>query len=249
MPPIQCHSLLTLAAPYIQPDRSAGTCIIGVCGSVAVGKSTTARFIKRMLSRWNPQLQIDIVASDGFLYPNAVLEARGLMHRKGYPESYDVGAMIQCLADIKAGISPIQAPVYSHTLYDISSSPQLISRPDIVIIEGLNILQLRGYTPEVSDFIDCSIYVDAPTAIIEQWYIRRFMSFRRKAYEDPHCFYHRFCAMEDEEAEAYAKHVWKTINEPNLINHILPTKMSADVIWVKNENHRVKEIIVQTPRP
>lgn len=245
----QRQSLHTLTNQFLFRSTQKVPFIIGVCGSVAVGKSTTSRLIQRLLTRWNNHPKVDIVTTDGFLYPNAILEERGLMERKGYPESYQVATLIDFLTRVKSGENDLKVPVYSHAIYDITQQTQTISQPDILIIEGLNILQpalpgkQQGYA--VSDFIDFSIYVDAPTPVIEQWYIDRFQSFRREAATEPNRFFHQFSKMSDAEAIAYGKLVWKTVNEPNLLLNILPVKPRAHLILEKNADHRIKNVYLR----
>lgn len=245
----QRQSLHALTNQFLFRSTQKVPFIIGVCGSVAVGKSTTSRLIQRLLTRWDNHPKVDIVTTDGFLYPNAVLNERGLMERKGYPESYQVTALIDFLTRVKSGEKHLTVPLYSHAIYDVTNQTQTISQPDILIIEGLNILQpalagkQHGYA--VSDFIDFSIYVDAPTPVIEQWYIDRFQSFRREAATQPDRFFYQFSKMSDEEANAYGKLVWKTVNEPNLLLNILPVKPRAHLILEKNPDHRIKTVYLR----
>lgn len=224
--------------------------IIGIAGSVAVGKSTTARIIQALLARWPNHPRVDLVTTDGFLYPNHVLQQRGLMERKGFPESYDVRRLIRFLADIKSGRSEVAAPVYSHLLYDIvPGQTQMVRRPDIVIVEGLNVLQASSiasirYAPRmfVSDFFDFSIYVDAAEDHIRQWYIERFHKLRKTAFRDPSSFFHRFAELSDEEAVETASRIWREINSKNLLENIFPTRERASLIMKKGEDHRVERV-------
>lgn len=245
----QRQSLHALTNQFLFRSTQKVPFIIGVCGSVAVGKSTTSRLIQALLTRWDNHPKVDIVTTDGFLYPNAVLKERGLMERKGYPESYQVGALVDFLARVKSGESNLKVPVYSHAIYDITTQTQTINQPDVLIIEGLNLLQPanagKQYGYAVSDFIDFSIYVDAPTAVIEQWYIDRFLSFRKNAAHHPDRFFHQFNAMSDDEAIAYGKLVWKTVNEPNLLHNILPVKPRAHLILEKSADHRIKAVYLR----
>lgn len=223
--------------------------VIGIGGSVAVGKSTTARVLQAMLARWPNSPQVDLVTTDGFLLPNAVLEARGLMRRKGFPESYDRGALLRFLSRVKSGEAGVQAPVYSHLSYDIVPDGTVtVDRPDILIVEGLNVLQTgdapRGgeTVPFVSDFFDFSIYVDADTAVIERWYVERFLQLRKTAFTDPDAYFHRHTKLTDEQALATALDLWRGINQVNLVENILPTRQRADLILVKDPQHLVDRI-------
>ncbi|WP_157071008.1 type I pantothenate kinase [Alicyclobacillus acidiphilus] len=221
--------------------------IIGIAGSVAVGKSTTARIIQALLARWPDHPKVDLVTTDGFLYPNAELERRGIMHRKGFPESYDLRRLIHFLADVKSGMPEVTAPVYSHLTYDIVPSQVIsIRQPDIVILEGLNVLQTKSsgkhgksLNINVSDFFDFSIYVDAPERTIREWYISRFFTLRETAFRDEKSYFHRYATLSDEEAEATASRIWEEINAKNLRENILPTKQRADLILEKGDEHRV----------
>jgi type I pantothenate kinase len=220
--------------------------VIGIAGSVAVGKSTTARILQALLMRWPHHPRVDLVTTDGFLYPNAVLEERGIMNRKGFPESYDVAALLQFLADLKAGQSKVRAPVYSHLVYDIIPGEfAMVDQPDILILEGLNVLQ-TGPPGEssvfVSDFFDFSIYVDADEADVTQWYIDRFLALRETAFRDPESFFRRFAALSDEEAVTVARGIWGEINRRNLVENILPTRERARLILEKAADHSVKHV-------
>lgn len=223
--------------------------IIGVAGSVAVGKSTTSRILQALLSRWPSSPKVDLVTTDGFLYPNQVLEERGLMQRKGFPESYDRARFVSFLADIKSGKGAVAVPVYSHLVYDVLPDEEvIIDRPDILIVEGLNILQ-PGDLPKdgtpilfASDFIDFSIYIDADVEDLEAWYVTRFFHLRETAFRDPDSFFSRFTEMSDEEAGAFGASVWRTINLPNLLENVLPTRGRADLVLKKGKDHRVEEV-------
>jgi type I pantothenate kinase len=226
--------------------------IIGICGSVAVGKSTTARILRALLQRWPTSPKVDLVTTDGFLYPNAVLEERGLMERKGFPESYDRARFVGFLADIKSGKSKVAAPVYSHLVYDVVPGEEtVVDRPDILIVEGLNILQ-PGELPKTgkpilfaSDFLDFSVYIDAEEPFLRQWFIDRFQKLRETAFKDPQSFFHRFSKLTDDEAVGMATSVWTAINLPNLTENILPTRGRADLILTKAADHTISEVALR----
>jgi type I pantothenate kinase len=220
--------------------------LIGIAGSVAVGKSTTARVMRALLARWPDHPKVDLVTTDGFLFPNAELERRGLMHRKGFPESYDVRRLVQFVADIKAGSPNVTGPVYSHLVYDIlPGEQQVVDRPDVLILEGLNVLQGAdgkagdGDRPFVSDFFDFSIYVDADVAHIRTWFLDRFRRLRETAFRDPKSFFRRYAEMPEEQAIAFASKVWDEINGRNLVENIEPTKERAQLILEKGPVHEV----------
>ncbi|WP_291180632.1 type I pantothenate kinase [Hyphomicrobium sp.] len=226
--------------------------IIGVAGSVAVGKSTTARVLRALLARWPDHPRVDLITTDGFLYPNRELEARGLLERKGVPESFDTARLLNFLADVKSGKEHIEAPIYSHFHYDILSGQKtLIERPDILIVEGLNVLQPanvhRGSDagPFVSDFIDFSIFIDADPALIEAWYVERFMRLRSTAFRDPASFFHRYVTLTHDNAIARALEIWRTINLKNLTENILPTRPRARLILRKVEDHSVSTVALR----
>jgi type I pantothenate kinase len=226
--------------------------IIGVAGSVAVGKSTTARVLQALLARWTNVPKVDLITTDGFLYPNAILEREGLMDKKGFPESYDLPALLRFLSDIKAGRRPVQAPVYSHLLYDVMPNQWIeIDRPDILIVEGLNVLQ-TGRPPKdgkaipyVSDFFDFSVYLDADEDVLRGWYVDRFLTLRGTAFADPKSYFHRYSTLSDAEAIATATSIWNRINLVNLYESILPTRQRADLILTKGENHLVGEVALR----
>ncbi len=218
--------------------------VIGVAGSVAVGKSTTSRILQALLARWPSHPQVDLITTDGFLLSQEALSARSLMHRKGFPESYDVRRLLQFMADVKAGVEEVSAPVYSHLLYDIvPGESQVVRQPDIVIVEGLNVLQTgSGRTGFVSDFFDFSIYVDANEADIEQWYVERFLTLRDTVFQNPSSYFHRYATMTREEAKAMARTLWETINLVNLRENVLPTRERAYVILEKGRDHAIRRI-------
>lgn len=222
--------------------------VIGLGGSVAVGKSTTARVLRALLTRWPNHPRVDIVTTDGFLYPNEVLEQRGLMRRKGFPESYDRRRLLRFVADIKSGRPEVEAPVYSHLIYDVLPEPVIIRQPDIVILEGLNVLQAgKGGGPFVSDFFDFSIYVDADAEDIERWYLERFLILRDTAFRDPSSYFHHYASLSEEESVEVGRQIWREINEVNLVENILPTRERADLILEKGADHRVEEVWLRKP--
>lgn len=226
--------------------------IIGVAGSVAVGKSTTARILCALLQRWPSSPQVDLVTTDGFLYPNALLEERKLMERKGFPESYDRARFIGFLSEIKSGKPRVGVPVYSHLVYDVLPGEEVIvDRPDILIVEGLNILQ-PGELPKngrpilfASDFLDFSIYLDAEEADLRAWFMERFSRLRETAFADPKSFFHRFSQMSEEEATKFGLWAWEEINLPNLIDNIVPTRSRADLILKKGSSHAIEEVALR----
>jgi type I pantothenate kinase len=226
--------------------------IIGVAGSVAVGKSTTARVLQALLARWPNVPKVDLITTDGFLYPNAILERERLMERKGFPESYDLSALLHFLSDIKAGRRPARAPVYSHLIYDVMPNQWIeVDRPDILIVEGLNVLQTGSpprdgkAIPYVSDFFDFSIYLDADEDVLMSWYVDRFLTLRGTAFRDPKSYFHRYATLSDQEAVETAAAIWTRINLLNLNENILPTRQRADLILKKVESHLVEEVALR----
>ena len=226
--------------------------IIGVAGSVAVGKSTTARVLQALLARWPNVPKVDLITTDGFLCPNAILEREGLMEKKGFPESYDLPALLRFLSDIKAGRRPVRAPVYSHLIYDVTPNLWIeIDRPDILIVEGLNVLQTGRpprdgkAIPYVSDFFDFSVYLDADEDVLLQWYVDRFLTLRGTAFSDPKSYFHRYSKLSDQEAVATATGIWTRINLVNLHENIQPTRQRADLILKKGDSHLVEEVALR----
>ncbi|MHC5306204.1 type I pantothenate kinase [Bartonella sp. LJL80] len=236
------HSQNTAKTPFI----------IGIAGSVAVGKSTTARILQELLKRWPSSPKVDLVTTDGFLYPNAVLRAENRMERKGFPDSYDVGKLLAFLSAIKAGMGDVAAPLYSHLTYDVLPDEKIIiDRPDILIVEGINVLQVRDLpddgkaVPFVSDFFDFSIYIDAEINIIRHWYMERFKRLRETAFQNPQSFFHRYAQLTEDAALAVAEGLWSNINLKNLQENILPTRPRADLILRKGSNHLVEYVALR----
>ncbi|HBI3715918.1 type I pantothenate kinase [Vibrio parahaemolyticus] len=233
---------------FLNTEEHAPPFVIGIAGSVAVGKSTTARILKALLSRWENHPKVALVTTDGFLYPKKVLEERGIMHRKGFPESYDIKRLVEFVSDVKAGKPNLEVPVYSHITYDITDELKKVDRPDVLIIEGLNVLQSGMDYPHdphrvfVSDFLDFSIYVDAESETIEQWYVERFLKFRRGAFTKPGSYFSHYTQLSVDEAKSKAKEIWRNINGINLELNILPTRERAHLILHKGANHLVDKV-------
>ncbi len=226
--------------------------VIGIAGSVAVGKSTTARILKQLLARWPSSPKVDLVTTDGFLYPNAVLNTQKIMDRKGFPESYDIGQLLRFLSAIKAGQPNVKAPKYSHLTYDVLDNEfDIVDRPDILIFEGINVLQARNLpadgkiVPIVSDFFDFSIYIDAEESQIHTWYIDRFMRLRKTAFKKPESYFHRYAEVSEADALKIAEGLWANTNLKNLRENILPTRPRADLILRKGNNHLIEEVALR----
>ncbi|WP_448149648.1 type I pantothenate kinase [Labrys miyagiensis] len=223
--------------------------LIGVAGSVAVGKSTTARVLRQLLTRWPNTPKVDLITTDGFLFPNAFLRENGLMERKGFPESYDTQRLLRFLADIKAGQAKVTAPVYSHLVYDVVPGEIVtVDQPDILIVEGLNVLQPARLprdgkaVPFVSDFFDFAVYLDAEEALLRRWYVERFMTLRETAFRNPLSFFRKYADLTEAEALETALGLWGRINQPNLIENILPTRPRADLILRKGNSHGIEQV-------
>ena len=218
--------------------------VIGIAGSVAVGKSTFARILQSLLTRWPDHPRVDLITTDGFLFPNAVLDDRGIMNRKGFPESYDTKALLKFLRDLKSGTAEVSAPVYSHVVYDIVKGEEIsVRQPDILILEGLNVLQVGSESNEfVSDYFDFSIYIDAEEEHIEQWYVERFQTLRETVFRDPNSFFQNYAHLTDEQAVATARAIWREINGKNLVENIEPTKSRASLVVHKGADHRVTDV-------
>lgn len=237
------------SSTFLREDSGGTPYVIGIAGSVAVGKSTTARLLRELMARWPQTPHVELVTTDGFLFSNAELARRGLMNRKGFPESYDRRALVSFLSKVKAGHSEVHAPVYDHVTYDIVPGKHVVvSRPDVLIVEGLNVLQPARSTPvgtsefAVSDFFDFSIYVDARASVVRQWYIDRFLSLRTTAFTRPESYFHKYAGLSDGEAVERAGGIWDAINAPNLVQNILPTRSRATLVLTKGANHSVERM-------
>ena len=242
------QSLHRAAGTFLGKSSGRTPFIIGVAGSVAVGKSTVSRLLKELLSRWDGTPSVELVTTDGFLHPNAELEKRGIMHRKGFPESYDRLALLKFVADIKSGAAEVTAPVYSHLIYDIVPGEVItVHNPDVLIIEGLNVLQSPGADQDValSDFFDFKIYVDADTPNITSWFLDRFYKLRESAFTNPASYFHRYAEMPVDKALARANEIWSTINLPNLVENILPTRTRATLVLHKGDKHAVERVLLR----
>lgn len=237
------HQLFSVTDTFLGKPTTPVPYVIAVAGSVAVGKSTTARVLQALLSRWPDHPRVDLVTTDGFLLPNSVLEERGLMQRKGFPESYDRRRLLQFVAELKSGADEVGAPIYSHQAYDIlPGKTRSVHRPDILILEGLNVLQGGTTGTFVSDYFDFSIFVDANPADIERWYVDRFLTLRDTAFRDPDAYFHRYASLSDEAAIDEGRRIWKEINLINLVENILSTRERATLILHKTSDHSVTEV-------
>jgi len=244
----EMQQLHQITGKFLEKSNKRTPFIIGVAGSVAVGKSTVSRLLKELLSRWPSTPKVSLVTTDGFLYPNAVLAERGLMQRKGFPESYDRLALLKFVADIKSGKDKVSAPLYSHLSYDIVPGEEIVvDSPDVVIVEGLNVLQPPALGQEValSDYFDFKIYVDAETVEIEKWYLDRFKKLRDSAFRNPASYFHRYAELTEEETLTRAKEIWRDINLPNLLENIISTRSRATLVLKKGEEHRVEKVLLR----
>ena len=233
---------------FLGQTASVTPFVIGVAGSVAVGKSTIARLLQALLARWEDTPHVELITTDGFLLPNAELEKRGLLQRKGFPESYDRRGLLRFVSRVKSGAAEVTAPVYSHLSYDIVPDEQIVvRRPDILIVEGLNVLQPPGPGSRlaVSDLFDFTVYVDARTSDIERWYVDRFLRLQRGAFADPQSYFHRFAELSEEDAVARARQIWRDINGPNLEQNILPTRARASLVLRKDADHSVSTVLLR----
>lgn len=237
---------------FLGQKPSSSPYIISIAGSVAVGKSTTARILQALLRHWPEHPKVDLVTTDGFLYPLADLKRKGLLQRKGFPESYDMKMLVEFISAVKSGQAHVNAPIYSHVTYDrIRGQHQTVSQPDILILEGLNVLQTGLDSPVdirrpfVSDFVDFSIYVDAEEHLLKQWYQERFLQFRKGAFSDEKSYFHHYASLTDDEANAIAAKIWDTINGPNLQLNIQPTRERAHLILQKGQDHLMSHVLLR----
>jgi type I pantothenate kinase len=243
------QNLYRVTDTFIGKPTSKVPYIVGIAGSVAVGKSTTSRILQALLARWPDHPEVDLVTTDGFLYPNRVLEERGLMSRKGFPESYDVRRLVRFVSAVKSGDPEVAVPVYSHLAYDVlPGKAKLVRQPDVMILEGLNVLQTKdggqGDVPGafVSDFFDFSIYVDADDADLERWYVDRFLALRDTVFQDENSYFNRYASLSTEQAKEEARGIWAEVNGPNLVKNIKPTRERAHLILEKGPDHSVKSV-------
>jgi type I pantothenate kinase len=219
--------------------------LIALGGSVAVGKSTAARLVLRLLSSLRPDWRVELVTTDGFLLPNATLIERDILARKGFPESYDRRALLRFVADLKSGVEELRAPLYSHLTYDVLDDVQVVRSPDVLVLEGVNVLQRGSGRVYVSDFVDFALYLDAEEADVKRWYLSRFLTLRNGAFQKPESYFHRYAQLSDDEAVEVATGIWERTNRPNLVNNIQPTRPRADVILEKGADHFVSRVLLR----
>ena len=219
--------------------------LIALGGSVAVGKSTAARLVVRLLSSLRPDWRVELVTTDGFLLPNATLIERDILTRKGFPESYDRRALLRFVADLKSGVQELSAPLYSHLTYDVLDEVQVVRSPDVLVLEGVNVLQRGSGRVYVSDFVDFALYLDAEESNVKRWYLSRFLKLRNGAFQNPESYFHRYAQLSDEEAVEVASGIWERTNRPNLLNNIQPTRPRADVILEKGADHFVSRVLLR----
>jgi type I pantothenate kinase len=242
------HGLRLATSEFLGERPTRVPFVVGVAGSVAVGKSTTSRILKELMSRWPHTPRVELITTDGFLHSNAELERRGLLQRKGFPESYDRRALMRFIAAVKSGMPVVEAPQYSHLTYDVLPDTIRVRRPDVLIVEGLNVLQPPAVrtdgstTGAISDYFDFSVYVDAPVEEIRTWYVERFLRLRATAFAHPQSYFHRYAGLSDDEARATASAIWEQINEPNLVENVLPTRDRATLVLTKGADHAVTGI-------
>jgi type I pantothenate kinase len=242
------HGLRLARREFLGEQPAHVPFVVGIAGSVAVGKSTTSRILREVMSRWPQTPRVELVTTDGFLHSNAELERRGILHRKGFPDSYDRRALMRFIADVKSGVPVVRAPTYSHLAYDVLPETLTLTRPDVLILEGINVLQPPAARPDgsrggaVSDWFDFSVYVDAAERDIRRWYVERFCRLRETAFADPRSYFHRYAALSDAEARATALTIWERTNEPNLRDNVLPTRDRASLVLRKAADHTVSRI-------